>query len=60
MKLSHYFLKTNKNISDEEQSISAKFLKQGGFIKESVAGRFYFLPLGQRGLEVLYDDRDGC
>jgi len=48
MKFSKYFLKTNKNISDENKSTSAKFLKQGGFIKESVAGRFYFLPIGQR------------
>src|SRR3989338_1297070 len=48
MKFSKYFLKTNKNVSDEDKSISAKLLKQGGFIRESVAGRFYFLPIGQR------------
>lgn len=48
MKFSKYFLKTNKNISDEDKSTSAKLLKQGGFIRESVAGRFYFLPIGQR------------
>ena len=48
MKFSKYFLKTNKNVSDEDKSVSAKLLKQGGFIRESVAGRFYFLPIGQK------------
>ncbi len=48
MKLSAYFLKTTKQVSDEDTSISAKLLKQGGFIQESVSGRFYFLPIGQR------------
>ncbi|MBP7075316.1 MAG: proline--tRNA ligase [Rhabdochlamydiaceae bacterium] len=48
MKFTKYFLKTNKNVSDGDKSISAKLLKQGGFIRESVAGRFYFLPIGQR------------
>jgi len=48
MRFSKYFLKTNKNVSDEDKSISAKLLKQGGFIHESVAGRFYFLPIGQK------------
>jgi prolyl-tRNA synthetase len=48
MKFSKYFLKTNKNVSEEDKSISAKLLKQGGFIRESVAGRFYFLPIGQK------------
>lgn len=48
MRFSKYFLKTNKNVSDEDKSISARLLKQGGFIRESVAGRFYFLPIGQK------------
>lgn len=48
MKFSKYFLKTIKNISDEDKSASAKLLKQGGFIRESVAGRYYFLPIGQK------------
>lgn len=48
MKLSKYFLKTTKNISDSDKSISAKLFKQGGFIRESVAGRYYILPIGQR------------
>ncbi len=48
MRFSKYFLKTSKNVSDEDKSTSAKLLKQGGFIRESVAGRFYFLPIGQK------------
>ena len=48
MKLSQYFLKTEKNVSDEDKSTSARLLKQAGYIRESVAGRYYFLPIGQR------------
>ncbi|MBI4225240.1 MAG: proline--tRNA ligase [Candidatus Sungbacteria bacterium] len=48
MKLSHYFLKTAKTVSEDDTSISARLLKQGGFVRESVAGRYYFLPVGQR------------
>lgn len=47
-KQSRYFLKTQKNISDDEKIASARLLKQGGFIRESVAGRYYFLPIGQK------------
>ncbi len=48
MKLSRYFLKTTKTVSEDDTSVSARLLKQGGFIRESVAGRYYFLPIGQR------------
>lgn len=48
MKLSKYFLKTTKNTSNEEKSISAKYLKQAWYIRESVAGRYYFLPIWHR------------
>lgn len=48
MRLSKYFLKTTKQVSDDEKSVSAKLLKQGGFIRESVAGRYYFLPIGHK------------
>lgn len=49
MRQSKYFLKTSKTFSeDDNKIISSKLLKQGGFITESVAGRYYFLPLGQR------------
>jgi len=48
MRQSHYFLKTTKTFSEEDKVISARFLKQAGYIQESVAGRYYFLPIGQR------------
>ncbi|OQB06588.1 MAG: Proline--tRNA ligase [bacterium ADurb.Bin212] len=48
MKRSKYFLKTLKNVSSQEKIASARLLKQAGFIEESAAGRFYFLPAGQR------------
>ncbi len=49
MKQSKYFVKTSKTFSEEDEKIiSSKLLKQAGYIQESVAGRYYFLPLGQR------------
>ena len=48
MRLSKYFLKTSKTVSSDDKSISAKLLKQAGYIQESVSGRFYFLPIGLR------------
>jgi prolyl-tRNA synthetase len=48
MKFSNYFLKTTKTFSEEDKSVSARLLKQGGYIRESVAGRYYFLPIGQK------------
>lgn len=51
MKQSHYFLKTTKTVSEDENIISSRLLKQAGFIRESVAGRFYFLPTGTKVLQ---------
>jgi prolyl-tRNA synthetase len=48
MKLSNYFLKTTKTVSEDDRNVSSRLLKQAGFICESVAGRYYFLPVGQR------------
>lgn len=48
MRQSKYFLKTSKTVSDDDSIASTRLLKQAGFIKESVAGRYYFLPIGQR------------
>jgi prolyl-tRNA synthetase len=48
MKQSKYFLKTSKTTSDEDKIVSSKLLKQAGYIQESVAGRYYFLPIGQK------------
>lgn len=64
MKRSKYFLKTLKNISSEEKILSAKLLRQAGFIQESAAGRFYFLPIGQRVqqkvIDVVRDEMDAA
>lgn len=48
MRQSKLFGKTTKTISKELKTPSHRFLIQGGFIQESVAGRYYFLPLGMR------------
>src|SRR5437762_1592111 len=48
MRQSKYFLKTSKTFSEEDKILSAKLLKQAGYIAESVAGRYYFLPIGHR------------
>jgi len=46
MRQSKLFTKTTKTISGDMKAVSHKFLHQAGFIRESVAGRYYFLPLG--------------
>lgn len=48
MRQSKYFLKTSKTVSDDETAASSRLLKQAGYVRESVAGRYYFLPIGQR------------
>lgn len=48
MRQSKYFLKTSKTVSEEDTIVSSRLLKQAGYIKESVAGRYYFTPVGQR------------
>ena len=48
MKFSRYFLKTSKTTPDKDKIVSSKLLKQGGFIKESTAGHYYILPIGQK------------
>lgn len=44
--------------------MSSKLLKQGGFIQESAAGRFYFLPIGQkvqqRIMRVIKEEMDAA
>lgn len=48
MRQSKYFLKTSKTFSDEDKMVSAKLLKQASYIRESVAGRYFILPIGQK------------
>jgi len=45
---SKLFCKTSKEAPKNADTASHIFLIRGGFIKESVAGRYYFLPVGQR------------
>lgn len=46
MKYSKLFGRTTKTISDDLKLASNKYLYQAGFVRESVAGRYYYLPLG--------------
>jgi prolyl-tRNA synthetase len=48
MRYSKLFGKTVKEVSQETKLVSHKLLYRGGFIRESTAGRYYFLPLGIR------------
>ncbi|MBU0706376.1 proline--tRNA ligase [Patescibacteria group bacterium] len=48
MKYSKLFGKTVKEVSGDVKLVSHRLLYQGGFVRESVAGRYYFLPLGIR------------
>src|SRR6185437_15628574 len=48
MKYSKLFGKTIKDTPKDATLASHKLLYQAGFIRESTAGRYYFLPLGMR------------
>ncbi|MFH0819206.1 MAG: proline--tRNA ligase [Patescibacteria group bacterium] len=48
MRQSRLFTKTTKSIPKDIKVLSYKLLYQAGFIRESTAGRYYFLPLGMR------------
>lgn len=48
MRYSQLFGKSSKTVQAEATSASHRFLLQAGYIRESVAGRYFFLPLGQR------------
>ncbi len=47
MRTSTLFGKTSKNEGSDYTIASHRLLTQAGFIRESTAGRYYFLPLGQ-------------
>lgn len=51
MKYSILFGKTQKEVPADATIASHKLLIQAGFIRESVAGRYFFLPLGQRVMD---------
>jgi prolyl-tRNA synthetase len=48
MKYSKLFGKSLRESPKDASLVSHKYLVQGGFIRESVAGRYFFLPLGLR------------
>lgn len=48
MRMSQLFGKTSKTEGIDYKITSHRLLVQGGFIRESTAGRYYLLPLGQR------------
>lgn len=48
MKYSLLFGKTTKTPPSQASTSSHQLLYQAGFIRESTAGRYYFLPLGQK------------
>lgn len=50
MRQTQLFSKTKKHAPRDEESINAKLLTQGGFIKKLMAGVYSYLPLGLRVL----------
>ncbi|MEA2056569.1 MAG: proline--tRNA ligase [Patescibacteria group bacterium] len=62
MRYSKLFGKTRYNISKQIEQESHKLLLKGGFIAESVAGRYYLLPLGwkvhQRIIDIIKEEMD--
>lgn len=53
MRYSKLFGKTIKDIPKDATLPSHKLLYQGGFIRESAAGRYYHLPLGLRVMQKI-------
>lgn len=53
MRYSELFGKTEKEVPSDATLASHKLLHQAGFIRESVAGRYFMLPLGQRVQEKI-------
>jgi len=47
MRVSKLFGKTSKTAGKDYQLVSHRLLTQAGYIRESTAGRYYMLPLGQ-------------
>lgn len=52
---SKFFTKTTKTVSHDIKAVSHKLLYQAGFIRESAAGRYYFLPLGIKARDKIVD-----
>ncbi len=50
MRISQLFTKTSKTAPADAESVNAKFLLQGGFVDQEMAGVYTWLPLGLRVL----------
>ena len=48
MKMTQLFGRPSKTEGTDYQTVSHRYLVQAGFIRESSAGRYYLLPLGQK------------
>lgn len=55
MRYSKLFGKTEKEAPNDATLASHKLLHQAGFVRESTAGRYYFLPLGIRVHQKIID-----
>jgi len=64
MRYSKLFGKTTKTISQDDKIASSKLLVQAGYIRESVAGRYFILPLAQavqqRIMAVIKEEMDAA
>lgn len=62
MRYSNLFGKTVKKVSADIKTASHELLIKGGFIRESTAGRYYYLPLGikvrNRVINVIREEMD--
>lgn len=50
MRISRLFTKTSKAVPQDADSVNAKYLVQGGFVHQEMAGVYSWLPLGLRVL----------
>jgi prolyl-tRNA synthetase len=50
MKFTQLFTKTTKDVPADADSANAKYLVQGGFVRQEMAGVYSWLPLGLRAL----------
>lgn len=53
MRYAELFGKSVRAVSGDIQTAGHRYLYQGGFLRESRAGRFYLLPLGMRVLDKI-------
>ncbi len=63
MRLSNLFTKTCKSVPHDADSVNAKYLVQGGFVHQEMAGVYSWLPLGLRVMRkveaIIREEMDG-